>query len=429
MEYDVEVRDLAGKKVISGNVYLAYEGITFVLYDGLVVENEPVSEIAMASVYFDAKADLVGAPEYVINYVPAGSEPIMSSLKYVSEQVKTFSEVLMVWGTRPAQSTDPQAVEKHVRKLVNLPKFKRGFKVRTSASKETDFGMFLSVVAGTIKVNGVGGISNFTSHRVVDFEREQGGIGEVKPLTNKLFVETTSEFSTGTNVEIKTYVGVKQKSMEAIVLSAKEVLGKTMLTLDKEIDTTVFSLDGFEVMIANTDTKDRHGSYAAAEFAITANKERDRAPIQVDIDGIADFSFSQEALRLLIENKFTVITKNLITGKGTIVDTPLMTRKDSDYQSRSAIGTVLALLNALRKIANEKKGKRFPKKEDKVMLEEDLRNVFIDELQKSNALITSYQFATDMRYLDTRGFLSVKFRVQDAKKLETIEFSGGLAKL
>ena len=429
VEYEIDTKKSEGKVVVSGNTYLAYEGITFVLYDGLVVENEPVTEEERSSVYFDAKADSVEAPEYVINYVPADSEPIMASLKYVSDQVKTFSEVLMVWGTRPAQSTEPNVVEKHVRKLINLPKFKRGFKVRVSASKETDFGMFLSVVAGTIKVNGIGGISNFTSHRVVDYEREQGGIGEIKPLTNKVFVETTKDFYTGSNVEIKTYVGVKQKSLEAIVLSAKEVMGKTMLTLNKEVDTSIFSLSGFEVMIANTDTKDRHGSYAAAQFAITANKERDRAPIQIDIDGVADFSYSQEALRLLIENKFTVITKNLITGKGTIVDTPLMTRKDSDYQSRSAIGTVLALLNALRKVANEKKGKRFPKKEDKVMLEEDLRNVFVDELQKSDALITNYQFATNMKYLDTRGFLGVKFRVQDAKKLETVEFSGGLAKL
>ncbi len=366
VEYEIDTKKSEGKVVVSGSTYLAYEGITFVLYDGLVVENEPVTEEERSSVYFDAKADSVEAPEYVINYVPADSEPIMASLKYVSDQVKTFSEVLMVWGTRPAQSTEPNVVEKHVRKLINLPKFKRGFKVRVSASKETDFGMFLSVVAGTIKVNGIGGISNFTSHRVVDYEREQGGIGEIKPLTNKVFVETTKDFYTGSNVEIKTYVGVKQKSLEAIVLSAKEVMGKTMLTLNKEVDTSIFSLNGFEVMIANTDTKDRHGSYAAAQFAITANKERDRAPIQIDIDGVADFSYSQEALRLLIENKFTVITKNLITGKGTIVDTPLMTRKDSDYQSRSAIGTVLALLNALRKVANEKKGKRFPKKEDKV---------------------------------------------------------------
>ena len=429
VEYEISVREAEEKKVVSGNVYLPYEGITFVLYDGLVVENAPVSEELMASVYFDAKADLVSKPEYVINFVPAGSEPIMTSLKYVGEQVKTFSEVLMVWGTRPAASNEPSVAEKHVRKLVNLPKFKKGFKVRTSASKETDYGMFLSVVAGTIRLNGIGGISNFVSHRVVDFERELGGAGEVKPLTNKVFVELTNEFHTGSNIELKTYVGVKQKSLEAIVLSTKEVLGKTMLTLNKEVDTSVFSLDGFEVMIANTDTKDRHGSYAAAAFAISANTERDRAPIQKDIDGVADFAFSQEALRLLLENKFTVINKNLINGKGVIVDTPLMTRKDSDYQSRSSIGTVLTLLNALRKVANEKKGKRFPKKEDKVMLEEELRNVFIDELQRSDALITNYQFATDMRFLDTKGFLAVKFKVQDAKKLEVIEFSGGLAKL
>ena len=427
VHYEIKTKKADEGIVLAETQFLKWEGITFVLYEGLVIA--PKEEADTESVYFDEKADKIGLAKFVVNYVPANSEPIMCSLRYVAEQVKTFSEVLMVWGTRPAESAEPNVAEKHVRKLVNLPKFKRGFKVRTSASKETDYGMFLSVVAGTIKKNGIGGISNFVSHRVIDYEREEGGIGAVKPMTNKVFIELTKEFYTGSNVEIKTYVGVKQKTIEAVVLSAKEVLGKTMLTLNKEIDTSVFSLDGFEVMLANTDTKDRHGSYAAAAFAIAANEERDRSPIQKDIDGIADFSFSQEALRLLLENKFTVITKNLITGKGTIVDTPLMTRKDSDYQSRSSIGTVLTLLNALRKVANEKKGKRFPKKEDKVMLEEDLRNVFIDELQRTESLITSYQFATDMRFLDTKGFLAVKFRVQDAKKLEVVEFAGGLAKL
>ena len=427
--YKIRTKTSGKDLVVAETTYLEWEGMTFVLYEGLVIFPEKQDMALVSSVYFDAKSDLVGVYKYAINYVPANAEPIMASLKFVNEQVKAFSEVLMVWGVKPPKSAEPDVVEKYAKNLVNLPKFKRGFKVRTSATKEVDYGMFLSVVAGTLKLNGIGGISNFKSNRVIDFEREQGGIGEVKPMTDKVFVELTSDYQTGSNVEIKTYVGVKQKVVDAVVLSVKEVLGKTMLTLNKQIDTSVFSLDGFEVIICNTDTKDRHGSYSAAAFAIKANEERDRAPIQKELTGIADFSFSQNALKLLLSNKFTVINKDYTSGNAVIVDTPLMTRKDSDYQSRSSIGTVLVMLNALRKVANSKKGKRFPKKEDKVMLEDELRSVFVGELNRADSLITSYEFATDMSKLDTKGYLYTRFRVRDAKKLEVSEFSGGLAKL
>ena len=57
VEYEIDTKKSEGKVVVSGNTYLAYEGITFVLYDGLVVENEPVTEEERSSVYFDAKAD------------------------------------------------------------------------------------------------------------------------------------------------------------------------------------------------------------------------------------------------------------------------------------------------------------------------------------------------------------------------------------
>ena len=427
--YKVRTKTSGKDLVVSETTYLEWEGMTFVLYEGLVIFPEKQDMSLVSSVYFDAKSDLVGVYKYAINYVPANAEPIMSSLKYVNEQVKSFSEVLMVWGVKPAESTEPHVAEKYVRNLVNLPKFKRGFKVRTSASKEVDYGMFLSVVAGTIKVNGVGGISNFNSFRVKDYEREQGGIGQVKPMTDKVFVDLTNEFVSGSNVSIKTYVGVKQRVIDAVVLSVKEVMGMTMLTLNKQIDTSVFSLDGFEVMISNTDSKDRHGSYAAAVFAIESNKERDRSPVQTDINGIADFNFSQSALELLLHNKFTVIKKNVINGLGVIVDTPLMTRKDSDYQDRSSIGAVLTLLKALRKVANEEKGHRFPKKEDKVMLEDKLRSVFVDEMNKPDSLIVNYTFTADMSKLDAKGWLGVKFRIQDSKKLRVVDFAGGLAKL
>ena len=426
---EIKVKDVAEEKVIDENAYIKLEDMTIVLYSGLVAIPKATSESFRRSIYFDSRVDNVTKAEYVINYVPSNSEIINSSLKYIQQQITSLSETLIVWGVKPPVDAESNTVNRYINNLINLPKFKKGFKVRTSASKEVDLGAFVSVVVGPIKINGIGGIANFTSHKVIDFEREAGGNGEVKPLTNKLFVELTNEFVQGTNVELKTYVGVKQKVMEAVVLSTKEVMGKTMVTLNKEIDTSVFSLEGFEVMLANTDAKDRHGSFAALAFAIKANKERDRAPLQQDLNGVADINFSRKALETLLKNKFTVISKNLISGKGVIVDTPTMTRPDSDFQNRSSIGTLLVLLNKLRKVADTKKGKRFPKKEDKVMLEQDLKNVFVDELQRGDALITAYKFRADMRYLDNYGYLSAEFEIQDAKKLEKVKFSGGLARL
>ena len=426
---EVTVAEVEEEKVIDETVYVKLEDMTVILYKGLVVIPKVTTELERKSIYFDSKVDNITGVEYVINYVPKDSEIINSSLKYIQQQISSLSETLMVWGVKPPVDAESNTVNRYINNLINLPKFKKGFKVRTSASKEVDLGAFVSVVVGPIKINGIGGITNFTSHKVLDFERTNGGSGEVKPLTNKLFVELTNEFVQGTNVELKTYVGVKQKVMEAVVLSTKEVMGKTMVTLNKEIDTSVFSLEGFEVMLANTDAKDRHGSFAALAFAIKANKERDRAPLQQDLNGVADINFSRKALETLLKNKFTVISKNLISGKGVIVDTPTMTRPDSDFQNRSSIGTLLVLLNKLRKVADTKKGKRFPKKEDKVMLEQDLKNVFVDELQRGDALITAYKFRADMRYLDNYGYLSAEFEIQDAKKLEKVKFSGGLARL
>lgn len=426
---EITVIDEDGDKVIDSISYIKLEDMTLVLYPGLVVMPKEISSTVKASVYFDAKIDDVTKSEYIINYVPKESEIINSSLKYVQQQISSLSETLIVWGVKPPVDTESNTINRYINNLVNLPKFKKGFKIRTSASKEVDLGAFVSVVVGPIKINGVGGITDFTSYKVLDFERENGGSGDVKPFTNKLFVEVTNEFVQGTNVELKTYVGVKQKVIEAIVLSTKEVMGKTMITINKEIDTSVFSLGGFEVMLTNTDAKDRHGSFAALAFAIKANKERDRAPLQQDLNGVADINFSKKSLETLLKNKFTVISKNLISGKGVIVDTPTMTREDSDFQNRSSIGTLLVLLNKLRKVADTKKGKRFPKKEDKVMLEQDLRNVFVDELQRGDSLITAYKFKADTTYLDTYGYLSADFEIQDAKKLEKVRFSGGLARL
>lgn len=429
IEQEITVKDEDGAKVIDTLQYITLTDMTLVLYEGLIVIPKPVTLADRSSIYFDSKVDEINEAKYVINFVPKDSEIIKNSLQYIQQQITSLSETLIVWGVKPPVDAESNTVNKYINNLINLPKFKKGFKVRTSASKEVDLGAFVSVVVGPIKINGIGGITNFTSHKVLDFERTNGGSGEVKPLTNKLFVELTNEFVQGTNVELKTYVGVKQKVMEAVVLSTKEVMGKTMVTLNKEIDTSVFSLEGFEVMLANTDAKDRHGSFAALAFAIKANKERDRAPLQQDLNGVADINFSRKALETLLKNKFTVISKNLISGKGVIVDTPTMTRPDSDFQNRSSIGTLLVLLNKLRKVADTKKGKRFPKKEDKVMLEQDLKNVFVDELQRGDALITAYKFRADMRYLDNYGYLSAEFEIQDAKKLEKVKFSGGLARL
>lgn len=403
------------------------QGIKIVL-DANTLVSAPTKK-AEENMYFDKASDEVREPKYVINYVPEGSEPIMKSLEYAQELTKNLSETLVVWGVKPPESTDPEELVKYAEKLVNLRKFKKGFKKRISASKEVDLGMFLTVVVGSQKINGIGGVTNFSQARVIDFERENGGVGKVKPMTDKLFVAYSNDFKVGMNVEIKTYVGVKLVIKKLVILAVKEVLGKTMLTVNEKIDTTVFSLNGFDVMLSNVDAKDRFGSYTAAAFAVKANYEKDRAPVAQELDGICDIIFPGVAQKKLLENKFTVINVDAVSGKGVVVDCPLMTRNDSDFQERSQIGCVLFFLKKLREIANSKKGKRFPQKEDKVLFEDELREVFKNEILAKDGIISRFDFVADMSRLDSKGYLAAKFKVKDTKKFKTAEFSGGLAKI
>lgn len=353
----------------------------------------------------------------------------MKSLEFAQELTKNLSETLIVWGVKPPESNDPEELIKYANALVELPKFKRGFKKRLSASKEIDLGMFLSVVVGSQKVNGIGGVSNFPQVRVFDYERANGGAGEIKPFTDKLFIEYTDAFRTGMNVELRTYVGVKSVVLKARVLSTKIVLGKTMLTLDTMIDTAMFDLNGFDVMIANVDSKDKTGSYTAAVFAVKAYGEKDRSPVAQELPGMCDINFPGEAQRILLTNRFTVVNVDPVSGKGIVVDCPLMTRIDSDFKERSQIGCVLYFLKRLREVANSKKGKKFPQKEQKVLFEDEMRDIFKNELPLADAIISKFEFLADMSKLDSKGFLSVKFKVVDTKKFKTAEFSGGLAKL
>lgn len=403
-------------------------GIKIVIDENTLVVR-PVETTPVSDIYFDSKSDEITEPVYVISYVPEGAEPIMKSLEYAQELTKNLSETLVVWGVRPPETNDPEELVKYANKLAELPKFKKGFKKRLSASKEIDLGMFLTVVIGSQKVNGIGGISNSSQIRILDYERTNGGTGEIKRYTDKLFVEITDEFSTGMNVEIKTYVGVKAVIEKAKVLSTKTVFGKTMVTLDKTIDTSIFDLNGFDVMLTNVDSKDRHGSYTAALFAVKANTEKDRAPVAQELSGTCDINFPGDAQKILLVNRFTVINVDPVSGNGIIVDCPLMTRNDSDFKERSQIGCVLYFLKKLREIANSKKGKRFPQKEQKVLFEDELRDVFKNELSLKDAIISNFEFVADMSRLDSKGFLAAKFKIVDTKKFKTAEFSGGLAKL
>ena len=423
----VGIATVAGKGTVTTEkvvVELA-EKVNLIIDKGTVIVPEGIVE----GKYFDQNSDGVSKSEFEISYVPVGSEPIAKSLEYAQQLTKSLSETLVVWGVKPPTSNDPKELIKYAQNLCNVPKFKRGFKKRISASKEVDMGMFLTVVVGSQKSNGIGGVSNFPEVRVIDFERTNGGSGEHKRLTDKVFVSLTNAIKPGMNIEIKTYVGVKLKVESFSVLSVKDILGKTMVTLDKTIDTSVFSLSNFDVIISLVDTKDRKGSYTSALFACIANAEKDRAPVAKELQGVCDITFPSSAIKMLLDNKFTVISADTATKKGEIVDCPLMTRKDSDFQDRSQIGCVLYFLNKLRTVANAKKGKKFPLKEQKVLFEDEMRDVFRNEVNTVDSAISDFEFTADMSKLDTQGYLVASFRIVDTKKFKTAVFSGGLAKI
>lgn len=400
--------------------------MTLVLKKGLLALNTAKSFVRTR--YF-SKTDIPLNPVYTINYLKSNTEPVMESLKFVQKLVQTLSETLIVWGVTPCDSEDPEKILEYVQNLVNLPKFKNGFKVRMNSGTDVDLGKFLSVVYGTPKQNGIGGINGNISTRLIDYEREDGGTGEIKEKTNKIFVENFSNFEINSNVEIRTYLGVNEIKEKAIIIDKKEVLGKYMIVLNKEIDTSKFPLSGFEVFVTSLDSVDLNGSYAAAIFATSSNDEKDRAPVQKDLSEKCDVTLPYSVKELLIKNKFTVIDNDPTTGLGIVISSPVMTRTDSDYQDRIDIGSVLYFLNKLRTVANSKKNKRFPSKEDKVLFEDELKEVFVQEMNKQDSLIVGYNFAADFRRLDSHGYVSGKFKIQPSKKLQVVEFNGGIAKI
>lgn len=422
----VNVEQTSDGIVISEDTNIKLNNMTLVLKKGLLALNTARSFVRTR--YF-SKTDIPLNPVYTINYLKSNTEPVMESLKFVQKLVQTLSETLIVWGVTPCDSEDPEKILEYVQNLVNLPKFKNGFKVRLNSGTDVDLGKFLSVVYGTPRQNGVGGINGSISTRLVDYEREDGGVGEVKEKTNKIFVENYNNFEINSNVELRTYLGVNEIKEKAIIIDKKEVLGKYMLVLNKELDTSKFPLNGFEVFVTNLDNVDLNGSYAAAIFATSSNDEKDRAPVQKDLSEKCDITLPYSVKELLIKNKFTVIDNDPTTGLGIVVSSPVMTRTDSDYQDRIDIGSVLYFLNKLRTVANSKKNKRFPSKEDKVLFEDELKEVFVQEMNKQDSLIVGYNFAADFRRLDSHGYVSGKFKIQPSKKLQVVEFNGGIAKI
>lgn len=417
-------------------------GVTIVIDAGTVVKRGVVvvsnvapkgktatSRRTVDKVYFDVAVDAITEPKYVINFVPVNAEPIMKSLEYAQKLTQELSETLVVWGCKPPISTEPEHLIKYAENLVNLPKFKKGFTKRLSASKKVDLGMFLSVVVGGQKYRGIGGLTNFPQTKAIDFERSAGGNGPIMLKTDKVFVADEYMFIKGNVVEMKTYKGIKLVSEQFKVLSVTDVLGKRMLTLDKKVDTTIFNLDKFEVIVSKIDAKDTLGSYIAASFALAANTMKDRAPVAYELKGTSEIKFPSGAIKTLLSNKFTVISTDPVSGNGTVVDCPLMTESDSDFQERSQMGCVLYFLKKLRALSVTKKGKRFPAKEDKVLFEDELRGIFKTEIGLKDAVISNFEFKADMSRLDSHGYLAAKFRVKDTKKFKTASFSGGLAKM
>lgn len=427
-EVEVELKTEQSPKgvIVSENKEIKLNEMTLVLKKGLVVFNS--IKPLVRNKYF-SRTDIQLNPVYTINYLKQNTEPVMESLKFVRQLVKTLSETLIVWGTTPCQSDDPEKIQEHVQNLVNLPKFKNGFKIRMNSGTDIDLGKFLTVVYGTPKLNGVGGITGDISTRVIDYERENGGTGEIKNKTNKIFVSDYSNFDVNSDVELRTYCGVTEVKKRFVIVDKKEVLGQNMIVLNSEVDTGEFPLDSFEVFLTNLDNVDTNGSYAASIFASSSNEEKDKAPVQKDLTERCDTTLPYSVKEILIKNKFTVIDNDPSTGLGIIVSSPVMTRTDSDYQDRIDIGTVFYFLQKLRNVANSKKNKRFPNKEDKILFEDELKEVFVQEMNKTDSLITGYNFSANFEKLDSYGHVYGTFKIQPSKKLQVVEFNGGIAKI
>ena len=349
----------------------------------------------------------------VINYVPSGADIVYRVGDFCNEMTANLTECRSTFGVLPPKNESPKEINKQYNRLVSLAKANRGFVKTIDAENKRDLGIFVDVVVGAVKVNNIGGITNFAE-------------AEIKTINGiSLKVEKNQLFSKGDIANIYAYYrqDIFNEEVEIAGVDNNSSDDYTILTLSKPISNTKL-LNSNSLKIEVINDKDNKGTYLAALYAnVVGNYGIDSSYIKATVPGSAEISYTREQMIKLISLGYTVINKSSTSTLPEIVDTPTMARNDSDFTDQSTRDLMFYMLSQLRNIAKGYKGERFAEASKKALFESSLKTVFEKQYGKT---ITSFELSVDYDYLATTRQIFIEFSVTEAKTGKEINIQGKL---
>ena len=349
----------------------------------------------------------------VINYVPSGADIVYRVGDFCNEMTANLTECRSTFGVLPPKNESPKEINKQYKRLVSLAKANRGFVKTIDAENKRDLGIFVDVVVGAVKVNNIGGITNFAE-------------AEIKTINGiSLKVEKNQLFSKGDIANIYAYYrqDIFNEEVEIAGVDNNSSDDYTLLTLSKPISNTKL-LNSNSLKIEVINDKDNKGTYLAALYAnVVGNYGIDSSYIKATVPGSAEISYTREQMIKLISLGYTVINKSSTSTLPEIVDTPTMARNDSDFTDQSTRDLMFYILSQLRNIAKGYKGERFAEASKKALFESSLKTVFEKQYGKT---ITSFDLSVDYDYLATTRQIFIEFSVTEAKTGKEINIQGKL---
>ena len=347
--------------------------------------------------------------EIEITVVPANATFDARLVQACFELTTQMNDCVGYMGVKPPKTTSSEDIKAQVTRVIN----KIGTK--SYAKGTLDHGAHLVVTTGAQKVDGYGGVTDFSETKITGFNK----------LTNTVSVDESLTFAIGDKVDLIAIRKGKYLVNENVVSEiVKTTTGYDLvlkLTLD-ETFTNSSLVSTRKIQISNA--KDRTGSFLAALYAVEANNYGiDKAPFNYTLPGSNEIMYSSTQLKNLSTARITPVTRKAFNTNGYVFDTPTMAGTSSDFQDQGTFGLVLYFIRQLRKIAEARKGQRFGAADKQVVFQTELETPF---KAQNGITITGYKLTVDFDTLNSSGELKVSFQIKEAKKLKVISITARL---
>lgn len=344
-----------------------------------------------------------------ITIVPANAAFDRRAVDFCDYLTKQMNDCRVVFGTKPAATTSAEDIKEQVARV------SKAIGSKSYVKGSLDAGAYLTVVTGAHKVNGCGGITNFSETKILAYDSTKKTVS----------VDSSLVFVKGDKVDLITVkkgrVIVDENVVEDIIATSTGY----ELTLKNAFSTTFLNTaitSTKRIQISNA--KDRSGSFLAALYAVTANNYGiDKAPFNYVLSGESEILYSNNQLKTLTNAGITTVVRNTFDTKGYVYDTPTKAGDSSDFQDQGTIGLVLYFIRQLRKIAATRKGQRFGSADKQMIFQTELEAPF---KAQNGITIVDYRLTVDFSKLNTANELNVAFEIKEAKKLKVVKISAKL---